>query len=71
MPDTYATRLYELPTPGVPRIVLGRPDARTAQDLDMTYDLDAAFARAVADDAIKVDVLAGADLHLSARQGRD
>jgi enoyl-CoA hydratase len=62
----YATLLYELPAPGVARIVMNRPDARNAQNLDMTYDLNAAFDRAVADDEVKVIILAGADPHFSA-----
>lgn len=66
MAGKFATLVYEVPRPGVARIVMNRPDARNAQNLDMTYDLDAAFARAVADDAIKVIVLAGADPHFSA-----
>lgn len=61
----YATLLYEQPADGVARIVMNRPDARNAQNLDMTYDLNAAFDRAVADDSIKVIVLAGADPHFS------
>jgi len=60
------TLLYETPAEGVARIVMNRPEARNAQNLDMTYDLDAAFARAVADDSIKVIILAGADPHFSA-----
>jgi len=66
MPDSYATLLYEKPAPGVARIVMNRPDARNAQNLDMTYDLDAAFSRAVADDEVKAIILAGADPHFSA-----
>jgi enoyl-CoA hydratase len=66
MSDSYATLLYEIPAPGVARIVMNRPDARNAQNLDMTYDLDAAFSRAVADDEVKAIILAGADPHFSA-----
>ncbi len=66
MPDPLSTLLYETPADGVARIVMNRPDARNAQNLDMTYELDAAFARAVADDAVKVIILAGADPHFSA-----
>ena len=64
--ETFATLIYEIPAPGVARIVMNRPDARNAQNLDMTYDLDAAFSRAVADDAAKVIILAAADPHFSA-----
>jgi enoyl-CoA hydratase len=61
----YATLRYEHPAPGIARIVMNRPDARNAQNLDMTYDLNAAFDRAVADEDIRVIVLAGADPHFS------
>ena len=66
MSRTYETILYETPAPGVARIVMNRPQARNAQNLDMTYELNDAFDRAVADDDIKVIVLAGADPHFSA-----
>ncbi|HQP68582.1 MAG TPA: enoyl-CoA hydratase, partial [Quisquiliibacterium sp.] len=36
-----------------------------AQNLQMTYDLNAAFDRAAQDDAVKVIILAGADPHFS------
>jgi enoyl-CoA hydratase len=62
----YETVKYEQPAPAVARIVMNRPDARNAQNLQMTYDLNAAFDRAVQDDAIKVIILAGADPHFSA-----
>jgi enoyl-CoA hydratase len=44
---------------------MNRPDARNAQNLQMTYDLNAAFDRAMQDDAVKVIILAGADPHFS------
>lgn len=56
----------ERPADGVLRIVMDRPEARNAQNLQMTYDLNAAFDRAVADDSVKVIILAGADPHFSA-----
>jgi len=61
----FETVLYQTPAAGVARIVMNRPDARNAQNLQMTYDLNAAFDRAVQDDAVKVIVLAGADPHFS------
>ncbi len=61
----YETIIYQQPAPNVARIVMNRPDARNAQNLQMTYDLNAAFDRAVQDDAVKVIVLAGADPHFS------
>ena len=62
---TYETVLYQTPAPGIARIVMNRPEARNAQNLTMTYDINAAFDRAVADETIKVIILAGADPHFS------
>jgi enoyl-CoA hydratase len=61
----YETVRYETPAPHVARVVMHRPEARNAQNLQMTYDLNAAFDRAMADDAVKVVILAGADPHFS------
>src|ERR1700691_3449980 len=47
-------------------ITLNRPRYRNAQNSAMTYALDAAFDRAVNDDAVVVIVLAGAGDHFSA-----
>ena len=66
MSNDYGTLIYEYPAPGVVRVVMNRPQARNAQNLQMTYDLTAAFDRAAQDDAIKVIILAGADPHFSA-----
>ena len=49
---------YEADGP-VAWIIMDRPQFNNAQNSQMTYALDAAFERAVADDAIKVIVLAG------------
>lgn len=65
MPE-YETVRYETPAPGVARVVQNRPEARNAQDLQMTYDLDAALTRAAMDDAVKVVIVAGAGSHFSA-----
>jgi len=61
----YETVRYELPAPGVARVVQSRPDARNAQNLQMTYDLDAAFQRAADDDDVKVIIVAGDGPHFS------
>ncbi|MFZ3416303.1 enoyl-CoA hydratase [Arthrobacter sp. 3Tela_A] len=45
---------------------LNRPEYRNAQNSKVTYALDAAFTRAVNDDAVKVIVLAGNGKHFSA-----
>lgn len=49
---------YEHPEPGVARVVLDRVEARNAQDADMLYALDEAFALAVRDPEVKVIVVA-------------
>jgi len=50
----------------IARVTMNRPEFGNAQNSAMTYALDAAFTRAVADDAVKVIVLAGAGDHFSA-----
>jgi enoyl-CoA hydratase len=62
----YNTLLYENWAPGIARIVLNRPDARNAQDLQMTYDLNDAFDHATRDNEIKVIVLSASGPHFSA-----
>ena len=62
----YETVTYQDAAPGVARVMMNRPEMRNAQNLQMTYDLTAALDRAVADDAVKVIILAGADPHFSA-----
>ena len=49
---------YEVPEPGVARVVLARPEKKNAQDKRMLYQLDDAFSRATQDDEIKVVILA-------------
>jgi len=61
----FETVLYERPAPGVARIVMNRPQARNAQNLAMTYDLNAAFDAAVADGEVRVIIVAGAGPHFS------
>lgn len=62
----FETVLYETPAEGVVRITQNRPEARNAQNNQLTYDLNAAFDAAAADDSVKVIILAGADPHFSA-----
>ena len=50
----------------VATVTMNRPEYRNAQNSAMTYALDAAFTRAVDDDAVKVIVLAGEGKHFSA-----
>ncbi len=47
-------------------VTMNRPAFNNAQNSQMTYALDAAFARAVSDDTVKVIVLKGAGKHFSA-----
>ena len=61
----FETLLVERPDPRIARIVMNRPEARNAQNLQMTYDLNAAFDQAVQDDAVKVIILAGRGPHFS------
>lgn len=49
----------ERPAPAVARLVLNRPERRNAQNPQMLYDLDAAFADCARDDSIKVIILTG------------
>ncbi len=63
--SAFETIVCECPSPQVARITMNRPNARNAQNLQMTYELNTAFDRAVQDDAVKVIVLAGADPHFS------
>jgi enoyl-CoA hydratase/carnithine racemase len=56
---------YQVDGP-VATVTMNRPEYRNAQNSAMTYALDAAFVRAVDDDAVKVIVLAGAGKHFSA-----
>lgn len=51
---------------GVATVTMNRPRYHNAQNGRMTYLLDAAFKRAVADDAVKVIVLKGEGKHFSA-----
>ena len=47
-------------------VTMNRPSFNNAQNSQMTYALDSAFARAVSDDTVKVIVLKGAGKHFSA-----
>jgi enoyl-CoA hydratase len=47
-------------------VTMNRPEYRNAQNMKLTYALDDAFGKAIADDEVKVIVLAGAGKHFSA-----
>lgn len=48
----------ETPAPGVARVVLNRPERRNAQNPQLLYELDAAFALAAGDDEVRAIILA-------------
>lgn len=62
----FETVLYQQPAEDIVRVVLNRPDQRNAQNLQMLYDLTAAFDNAARDDAVKVIILAAEGPHFSA-----
>ena len=57
---------YENPAPGVARIVLDRADKYNAINPKMIFAVNAAFERALADDSVKVIILAADGKHFSA-----
>lgn len=63
--ETEEPVLYEV-RDSVAWVTMNRPTFNNAQNSQMTYALDAAFARAVSDDTVKVIVLKGAGKHFSA-----
>jgi len=63
---TFDTLIYEKPEDHIARIWLNRPEARNAQDTHLLYELNDAFDAAMADDAVKVVVLAAKGPHFSA-----
>jgi len=62
----YEQLIYEMPAPGVARIVMNRPERRNAQGITMTYEIDDAFRRANLDDDVNVIILAAAGEHFNA-----
>lgn len=63
---TFDTLIYETPEAGIARIWLNRPEARNAQDTHLLYELNDAFDAAMADDAVRVVILAAKGPHFSA-----
>jgi len=63
--ETDSPVLYEV-VDGIASITMNRPQFNNAQNSQMTYALDAAFRRAVDDDAVRVIVLRGKGRHFSA-----
>ena len=62
---TFETVLYDEPRPAIARVTLNRPDKRNAQNMQMTYDINAAFDHAVRQPHIKMIVLAAVGEHFS------
>ncbi|MGE0666943.1 MAG: enoyl-CoA hydratase [Sphingomonadales bacterium] len=61
----FETATYEIIAPGIARIMMNRPAIRNAQNVQMTYDLNACFDLAARDEEVKVVILGGADPHFS------
>jgi len=57
---------YEDPAPGVARIVLTRADKHNSLNPELIFAIDAAFGRALADDSVKVVILAADGRNFSA-----
>ena len=57
---------YENPAPGVARVVLTRADKHNSLNPELIFAIDAAFDRALADDTVKVVILAGEGRNFSA-----
>lgn len=66
IPSEFERIRYEVPVPGVARVVLARPDKHNAQDRRMLYEIDRALRIATADDAIRVIVVAADGPNFSA-----
>ena len=64
--DLYTTLVLSTRTTGVAQITMARPDVFNAFDETMIGELDEAFARLIADDSVRVIVLAGEGKHFSA-----
>lgn len=63
---TETTIRYEQPVPGVARIVLARADKHNAINPQMIFETNAAFDRALADNSVKVIILAADGRNFSA-----
>lgn len=63
--ESYGGVRYEVVEPGIVNVAMARPDVRNAQDMKMTYALNAAFDRAAQDDSVKVIILTGDGPHFS------
>ncbi len=57
---------YETPAPGVARVVMARADKHNSLNPELIFAIDAAFDRALADDTVKVVILAADGRNFSA-----
>ena len=64
--SAYQTLSLTTRAPGVAQITMSRPAVFNAFDEAMIGELDAAFAQVIADDSVRVIVLAGEGRHFSA-----
>src|ERR1700689_4689115 len=64
MAEQFETILYDVDG-AVATVTMNRPQMANAQDSTLIDELDAAFDRADADDAVRVVILAGAGKHFS------
>lgn len=61
----FETVTYEIVADGVAKIMQNRPEARNAQNNQLTYDMNAAFDKAAQDDEVKVILFGGEGPHFS------
>jgi enoyl-CoA hydratase len=62
---SWETIRWETPAEAVARITLARPERRNAQNIQLLYELNAAFDAAAHDDGVKVIILAADGPHFS------
>jgi enoyl-CoA hydratase len=63
---TFEHATYEIVAPGVAKIMQARPEARNAQNAQLTYDLNDCFDLAAQDEDVKVVLFGGEGPHFSA-----
>ena len=56
---------YEIVAPGIAKIMQARPEARNAQNAQLTYDLNDCFDLAAQDEEVKVILFGGEGPHFS------
>ena len=64
----FETIIVEWPNPRIARIVMNRPDARNAQNLQMTYDLNTAFDAAPLEKILTITGLVDVIAYLDSRR---